>query len=241
MATAIFQKIYTELKEAIDEGSYPYQSYLPSETELSQHFGCSRMTVRRAISLLTADGYVLPQQGKGMRVIQNIHGDAGHSDDSLQTFKEIAKSRGFELKTVTTVFELLECSEALSKITGFSAGSELTRAKRIRYADGKAIGSDDSYYLSSQVPGLTPEIANDSIYGYLEHNLGIKIAAGKREVKVEHPTLEDARVLDLDDYNALAVIRGQTYNSDGILMEYTETKQVPSFFVLHETVTRSPV
>ena len=45
-------------------------------------------------------------------------------------------------------------------------------------------------------------------------------------------------MLDLDDFNALAVIRGQTYNADGILMEYTETKQVPSFFLLHETVTR---
>ena len=45
-------------------------------------------------------------------------------------------------------------------------------------------------------------------------------------------------MLDLDDFNALAVVRGQTYNADGILMEYTETKQVPGFFLLHETVTR---
>lgn len=99
--------------------------------------------------------------------------------------------------------------------------------------------SDDSYYLSSQVPGLTPEIVNDSIYRYLEEDLGIKIATGKRDVTIEHPTPEDARVLDLDDFNALAVIRGQTYNADGILMEYTETKQVPGFFLLHETVTRN--
>ena len=98
--------------------------------------------------------------------------------------------------------------------------------------------SDDSYYLSSQVPGLTPEIVNDSIYRYLEEGLGIKIATGKRDVTIEHPTPEDTRVLDLDDFNALAVVRGQTYNADGILMEYTETKQVPSFFLLHETVTR---
>lgn len=239
MARAIFQTIYDNVKQSIDDGTYAYQSYLPSETELTQLFDCSRMTVRRAISMLAADGYVLPQQGKGMRVIRNISDEKSRGGGGgLETFKEIAASRGFELKTVTTVFELLVCNKALSKITGFPEGCELTRAKRIRYADGRAVCSDDSYYLSSQVPGLTPEIVNDSIYRYLEEDLGIKIATGKRDVTIEHPTPEDARVLDLDDFNALAVVRGQTYNADGILMEYTETKQVPSFFLLHEMVTR---
>ena len=197
MARAIFQTIYDNVKQSIDDGTYAYQSYLPSETELTQLFDCSRMTVRRAISMLAADGYVLPQQGKGMRVIRNISDEKSRGGGGLETFKEIATSRGFELKTVTTVFELLVCSKALSRITGFPEGCELTRAKRIRYADGHAVCSDDSYYLSSQVPGLTPEIVNDSIYRYLEEDLGIKIATGKRDVTIEHPTPEDARVLDL--------------------------------------------
>lgn len=111
-----------------------------------------------------------------MRVIRNISDETSRGGGGLETFKEIAASRGFELKTVTTVFELLVCNKALSKITGFPEGCELTRAKRIRYADGQAVCSDDSYYLSSQVPGLTPEIVNDSIYRYLEEGLGIKIA-----------------------------------------------------------------
>lgn len=37
-------------------------------------------------------------------------------------------AEAFELKTVTTVFELLVCNKALSKITGFPEGCELTRA-----------------------------------------------------------------------------------------------------------------
>ncbi len=60
MARAIFQTIYDNVKQSIDDGTYAYLSYLPSETELTQLFGCSRMTVRRAISMLAADGYVLP-------------------------------------------------------------------------------------------------------------------------------------------------------------------------------------
>ena len=115
MARAIFQTIYDNVKQSIDDGTYAYQSYLPSETELTQLFDCSRMTVRRAISMLAADGYVLPQQGKGMRVIRNISDEKSRGGGGLETFKEIATSRGFELKTVTTVFELLVCSKALSR------------------------------------------------------------------------------------------------------------------------------
>lgn len=239
MSKAVFQDIFSDIKRAIEDGTYPYQSYLPSENELKQRYGCSRTTVRRALGYLAAEGYVQPQQGRGVRVIRDVNDDPPRGTDGLETFKEIAKRRGFELVTKVNVFELLVTSEELSGITGFPVGSDLTRIKRIRYANGRPVGSDDSYYLSSSVPGLTAEIAEDSIYRYLEQTLRVKIGTGTRDVTVEHPTKEDLRCLDLGDFDALAVVRGKTYRIDGTLMEYTESKQVPSFFSLHETVFRS--
>lgn len=239
MSKSVFQHIYADLKRAIEDGTYPYRSYLPSENELKERYGCSRTTVRRALSLLAVDGYVQAQQGKGVRVIRDVSSEPPRGIDGLETFKEIAQRRGFSLVTKTNVFEMLEATEEIARITGFPVGSDLTRVKRIRYADGVAVGSDDSYYLSSEVPGLTAEIANNSIYQYLEEGLGIKIGSGSRDVTIEHPTREDLRCLDIGDFNALAVVRGKTYNIDGNLMEYTETKQIPAFFSLHETVFRT--
>lgn len=54
-----------------------------------------------------------------MRVIRNISDETSRGGGGLETFKEIAASRGFELKTVTTVFELLVCNKALSRLPGF--------------------------------------------------------------------------------------------------------------------------
>lgn len=238
MARAIFQTIYDNVKQSIDDGTYAYQSYLPSETELTQLFDCSRMTVRRAISMLAADGYVLPSKAKACASFAtSVTRRVVVAADS----RPLRKSRSTEALSSRLSPPSLSSSSVARRsprLPGFPKAVS-SRAKRIRYADGQAVCSDDSYYLSSQVPGLTPEIVNDSIYRYLEEDLGIKIATGKRDVTIEHPTPEDTRVLDLDDFNALAVIRGQTYNADGILMEYTETKQVPGFFLLHETVTRN--
>lgn len=119
MARAIFQTIYDNVKQSIDDGTYAYLSYLPSETELTQLFGCSRMTVRRAISMLAADGYVLPQQGKGMRVIRNISDETNRGGGGLETFKEIAASRGFELKRLPLSLSSSSVTRRSPRLPGF--------------------------------------------------------------------------------------------------------------------------
>ncbi|WP_235422685.1 GntR family transcriptional regulator [Collinsella tanakaei] len=73
MPKAVFQDIYRDLKSRIERGAYAYQSFLPSEAELTAHYGCSRSSVRRAIRMLAEDGYVQSQQGKGVRVIRDPH------------------------------------------------------------------------------------------------------------------------------------------------------------------------
>ena len=52
MGKAIYDEIYRNLRQRILDGSFAPQSYLPSEASLTQEFGCSRMTVRKAISML---------------------------------------------------------------------------------------------------------------------------------------------------------------------------------------------
>ena len=66
MSKSVYQDIYADMQQAIEHGDYPYQSYLPSENELKELYGCSRTTVRRALAALAAEGYVQPQQGRGV-------------------------------------------------------------------------------------------------------------------------------------------------------------------------------
>ena len=69
MPKAKYNQIYRDLKEKIEAEVYAYQEMLPSEHILITEYGCSRNTVRRAISELTAEGYVQPMHGKGVRNI----------------------------------------------------------------------------------------------------------------------------------------------------------------------------
>lgn len=58
-------KIYNELYELIQNGTYEPGSQLPSETTLSTTMNVSRMTLRKALTLLREDGLIKDVQGVG--------------------------------------------------------------------------------------------------------------------------------------------------------------------------------
>lgn len=93
-------------------------------------------------------------------------------------------------------------------------------------------------FLKSVVPGLTKEIAENSIYEYIENELGMPIITSKRRMTVERATEIDEKYLELNDYNCLAVVSGQTYNADGVMFEYTQSRHRPDYFCFQDTATR---
>lgn len=66
--------VYLQLKELlqnqIEQGVYLCHQQLPSERYLCQHHSLSRMTVRRALQALIAEGFAYTQAGKGTFVNQ---------------------------------------------------------------------------------------------------------------------------------------------------------------------------
>ena len=64
------------------------------------------------------------------------------------------------------------------------------------------------------------------------------IVTSKRKMTVERATEIDEKYLELNDYNCLAVITGQTYNADGIMFEYTQSRHRPDYFCFQDTATR---
>lgn len=91
------------------------------------------------------------------------------------------------------------------------------------------------------VTNLTKEIAEESIYEYLENSLNISIINSKRTMTVEKMTEIDEKYLDLSGYNCLAVVSSQTYNSDGIMFEYTQSRHRADYFRFQDNATRRPI
>ena len=92
--------------------------------------------------------------------------------------------------------------------------------------------------MKSVAKDLTKEIAEKSIYDYLENTLGVSIVTSKRIMTVEKMTEIDEKYLDLGDYNCMAVVSSHTYNSDGVMFEYTQSRHRPDYFSFQDNATR---
>ena len=60
-----YMEVANDLARTIDAGNYLERQALPSERTLSEEFDVSRETMRKAIKLLEAQGYVVSRQGRG--------------------------------------------------------------------------------------------------------------------------------------------------------------------------------
>lgn len=238
MPKAKYEGIYRSLKKRIEAQDYPYQSLLPSENTLIEEYSCSRNTVRRAIAELTTDGYVQAMQGRGVRVIYQPVDKTTFTIGGIETFQETAHRNRLRAVTKVTRFDTILADERLAAQSGFSVGDELWAVQRVRYLDGKALILDINYFLKEFVPGLTAEIAARSIYDYIENVLGMQIITSKRRITVEHASAQDEALLDMDDYDCVAVVTNQTFNSDGLLFEYTQSRHQPDYFSFQDIATR---
>ncbi len=147
MPKAIYEGIYREIRSRIINGTYAFQEMLPTEAELTAEFGCTRNTVRRALSMLADEMFVQPIHGKGVRVIW-LKGETDMLGalEEVESFGEFAKRNNAVASTDVKSFEHLICTEQLSRHLGFKVGEELIRVVRVRSLNGSARQVDHGYF-----------------------------------------------------------------------------------------------
>ena len=185
MAKTKYDQIYAELRTRIEQQEYGFQELLPSENTLVKEYGCSRNTVRRAIGRLADEGYVQSLHGKGVRIIYQPGQLSEFMLSGIESLKEAVARNQKEYRTKVVCFAELTVDQRISARTTIPVGEEIYYIQRVRYIDGEALILDHNYFLKEVARDLTPEIAEQSIYAYLEQELGENIVTTKRKVTVE--------------------------------------------------------
>ena len=240
MAKTKYDQIYASLRQRIEAGEYAFQDLLPSENTLVKEFDCSRNTIRRAVGQLAAEGYVQSIHGKGVRIIH----ESGQQQSEfilggIESLKEAVARNKKNYTTRVVCFAELTVDENIRRRTTFLEGAQIYYIQRVRYIEGEALIIDHNYFLKDVVKDLTPEIAERSIYEYMERELGESIVTTKRKMTVERVNQIDEKYLDLKDYNCMAVVSSMTYNAEGIMFEFTQSRHRPDRFVFYDLAHRA--
>lgn len=220
--------IHNDIVQKIESGEIVPDSLLPSENELKDRYNTSRETIRKALNLLSQNGYIHKVRGKGSIVIKSTKIDFPVS--GLVSFKELADKMGNKPRTIVQELELVKPEVYIQKQLNLSSRDSVWKVYRIRELDGEKVIFDKDYINKKYVPSLTSEVCENSIYEYLENDLQLNISFAKKEIIVEEPSEEDRQLLDLEGFHSIVIIKNYVYLDDASLFQYTESRHRPDKF-----------
>ena len=102
--------------------------------------------------------------------------------------------------------------------------------ERLREIDGEKVILDVDYLNGEIIKNLSLENAENSIYEYIEKDMGLNISFAKKEITVVKANEKEMNLLDMKGYNLLVCVKSYTYLDDGSLFEYTISKHRPDKF-----------
>ncbi|SEK73794.1 transcriptional regulator, GntR family [Carnobacterium iners] len=217
-----FNEISLEIQAAIINQIYLPGDLLPSENELSKKHEVSRETIRKALSLLLENGYIQKQQGKGSIVLDIKRFDFPIS--GLTSYKELQTAQHINSQTIVSSNIKMNLPSSLAERLRLPESTQVIYIERQRKVDGEVVILDKDYLLTSVISDMPNKAAQDSLYSYIENELGLVISYAQKEIIVELATSEDQRLMNLYDDTHVVVVRSDVYLEDTTLFQYTESR-----------------
>ncbi|MCC4318679.1 GntR family transcriptional regulator [Streptomyces malaysiensis] len=237
---AVFRQIADALREAIDKGRFREGDKLPSETELVDHFGVSRMTVRNALSLLQQEGLVVSEHGKGVFVrprppVRRLASDRfarRHRDQGKAAFTVEAEAAGSRPEVDSLEVKEERPSPDISARLG---SPRKVLARRRRYLlDGRPVEFATSYLpldLARNTPIAQPNPGPGGIYARLEE-MGHRLDHFDEEIRARMPSPAEVRTLQLASGVPVIHLVRTAFDAEGRAVEVCDTVMAADAYVL---------
>ncbi|MEG3311806.1 UTRA domain-containing protein [Streptococcus sp. SS-4456] len=214
-----YKKVYTDIKEKIEQNIWQPNQEMPTENELMEIYTYSKDTIRKALSLLEMDGYIQKRQGRNS-IILNHNLVRKPFVSELKTVSELNRSAHHQVQTELTNLYIVQGQPEVMKELEVDEKTDLYRVSRVRIIDGERLEYEISYFDRRIVPYLSKEITESSIYQYLENDLGLEISHSRREISFRFATEEEKSLLDLTGYDMVVSVTSTTYLADGRPFQY---------------------
>ena len=224
-----YEKVYNDIKEKIMNNTIKTGEFLKKEDDLAKDYNFSKLTVRKALAMLDAEGYIQKIKGKKSIVMEKRNLE-DLSLTTIQTKQEINKMQNINIKTNLISLYIVQGIEKLMKEFNVSEDADFYKVVRINSLDDEVLSYSTSFFDRKIVPFLNEDIAKNSIYEYLENDLNLKIAYSRREIKFRKITSEEQKYFKLKDINMVVVIETHAYLSNGTLFQYETIIHHPEKF-----------
>jgi GntR family transcriptional regulator, N-acetylglucosamine utilization regulator len=208
------------LRERIRTGEWKPGDLIPSERELSEKYGISRMTARQAITDLVNEGLFYREQGKGTFVSQR---KITQQLIRLTGFTEDIRARGQRPGTKVLSAEMHPADETTAEKLSIDPGTLIFRLQRLRLADDQPLAIELSQISFKGCERLLEEdLEKNSLYRVIETIYGIPLMEADQELEAGLAGNEEAYHLKISVGSPVLFTRRITYTERNQPIEYAK-------------------
>ncbi len=208
----LYYKVYNALRNKIEAGEFSKGDLLPTELELENLFKVSRITIRKAIEMLSNEGFVATRQGKGTEVLDP---KTTQKLNSVTSFSETLLEKGYNVSSKNVQIELIKPPGRVASELKIDLDTEVVRVYRIRLANDKPIAIMINYLRAEMVPGIESKInMADSLYRFLETEYNIVFDSAVENIGARAAGTTEAEMLQIPEGAPLITSRRVT-SADG--------------------------
>jgi GntR family transcriptional regulator len=212
-AVPLYLQIAESLLDRIETGQLAPGDRLPPERTLSEMLGVTRMTLRRALGMLEAQGLLERRQGDGTYIAQpKIERQA----DQLVPFTSGMKRRGLLPGAKLVSLEQRPVEASLARELKLPPGAPVYAIQRLRLLNRQPVMLERLILPAERFPGMERfDLAKRSLYEIMETEYGVVVKRARQSLEPVAATSYEAELLGVAPGAPLMLERRTAYDQHG--------------------------
>ncbi|GGF42758.1 GntR family transcriptional regulator [Microbacterium sorbitolivorans] len=226
--TSKYRAVRDHLVERI--GTMRVGDRLPSEKELCEELGVSRITLRHAVDGLVQDGRLAREHGRGTFVSApkpGIHYPERFAD-IVTGFHRQQTSAGHTVATRVLRQELVAADNEIARLLDVPSGARVVELVRLRFVNGQLHQHVVTYLPHDRFPECaSADFTTGSLFDYLHERYGVVLSRNDMRVGVEEATADVALNLEVAPSLRLLAVASTVYDQDGHPVAHGVARHTP--------------
>ena len=222
----LHHQIYLDLSSALAADEWKRGDRLPTERELAARYGCSLITVRRALDELAREGRHERTRGRGTfvtapAILRDISGHVGFADEM--------RSLGAQPYSVVVTARQEPASLATARALRMEPRAEILYLERVRGADGVPLLLEQVRLPASMFPGLLAHDfgRDESLWQVLRNDYGLPVLRWQEVLSATVPSAREATLLGLRTRRPSVQFEGVALTTNDRPIEHSRTVVSP--------------
>ncbi|QYM95200.1 histidine utilization repressor [Dickeya ananatis] len=209
----IYQRVKQAIINQIRSGAWQSHQRVPSESELVNELGVSRMTINRALRELTSEGFLVRMQGVGTFVAEQ---KAHTAMLEVHNIADEIAARGHRHSSQVLRLERLSADGDQAAQLDIAPGQPLFHSQIVHYENGVPVQLEIRYVN----PQVAPDYLQQDFTVVTPHSYLSRVApltAGEHRVEAVAAEPRQRELLALDEQEPCLLIRRRTWHGSRVV------------------------